>query len=305
MDWLHIRASLLGEKSDRQLIPDLRLPVLPKAVSEFTAIADDPECSIRDLAAIVETDSGLTCQLLRNVNASANGLTHRVSSVQQSISLLGINRTKLFLVTAALQTAFPIRQLKLVNLATFWNTNLERAHFAKMLAGLLKTDQELAFGAALLQDFLLPVLTTEHDQHYVEFVRQQESEPCDLIHFEQQVFGWDHAEVGARVMFDWKFPDELICCVLLHHQALKLLAHKELGQSPAAAVTLAGLMPDALRQSPVGLLQLMQLNDTWSTFDLMTMSEEVLEQAHDQMHYADSHIPFRDWCAQMLETADA
>jgi len=286
-------------------MPDLRLPVLPKAVSEFTEIADDPECSIRDLAAVVETDSGLTCQLLRNVNASANGLTHRVSSVQQSISLLGIDRTKLFLVTAALQTAFPIRQLKLVNLATFWNTNLERAYFAKKLAGLLKTDQELAFTAALLQDFMLPVLTNEQDRQYVNFVRRQEREPCDLIQFEQQVFGWDHAEVGARVMFDWKFPDELICCVLLHHRGLKLLADKELGQSPAAAVALAGLMPDALRQSPLGLAQLVELSATWSTFDLMTLSEEVFDQAHDQMHNADSYIPFRDWCAKTLETADA
>lgn len=304
LDWSRIRASLLGETSDRQLMPDLRLPVLPKAVSEFTEIADEPDCSVGDLAAIVETDSGLTCQLLRNVNASANGLTHRVSSVQHSISLLGIKRTKLFLITAALQSALPIRQLKVVNLATFWNTNLERAYLAKKLAALLKTDQELAFAAALLQDFLLPVLTNERDREYVDFLRGQESEPCDLTRFEQDVFGWDHAEAGARVMFDWKFPDELICCVLVHHRGLSMLADEELGKSPAAAVALAGLMPDALRQSPLGLSHLVQLSDRWSEFDLMTVSEEVFEQAHDQMHHAENHIPFRDWCAKTLEMAD-
>jgi hypothetical protein len=64
-------------------------------------------------------------------------------------------------------------------------------------------------------------------------------------------------------------------------------------------------MPDALRQSPLGLAQLVELSATWSTFDLMTLSEEVFDQAHDQMHNADSYIPFRDWCAKTLETADA
>ena len=304
-DWSRIRASILGETSPKYLLPDVRLPVLPRAVSEFSEKAEDPDCSIRELAAVVETDSGLTCQVLKNVNASANGLKHRVSTVQHAITSLGIKRTKLFLITAALQTALPVRQLKLINLATFWNTNLERAYLAKRFARLLKADEELAFSAALLQDFLLPVLTNQLDAQYVEFLRQQESEPCDLIHFEQQALGWNHAEAGARVMFDWKFPDELICCVLFHHHGLPMLAEPELGKSAAAAVALAGLMPDAVRQCPEGLSHLTKLSDMWSAFDLLEVAEEIFEATHAQMHQADSHIPFRDRCANLLEPVEA
>lgn len=305
VDWSGMRASILGEMSQKCLLPDIRLPVLPKAVTEFSEKADDPDCSIRELALVVETDSGLTCQLLRNLNASVNGLKHRVANVQHAITSLGIKRTQLFLTTAAVQTALPARQLKLINLATFWNTNLERAHLAKRIAALLKTDQELAFSAALLQDFLLPVLTNQLDTQYVEFLRQQESQPCDLIHFEQQAFGWNHAEAGARVMFDWKFPDDLICCVLFHHHGLPMLANPDLGQSPAAAVALAGLMPDALRQCPEGLSHLTQLSGMWTEFDLLSVAEDIYAATHEQMHQAGSHIPFRDRCAHLLEPAEA
>ena len=72
---------------------------------------------------------------------------------------LGIRRTKLTLITVATQNALPVRQLKLLNLATFWNTNLERAIFARRIARLMRVDEELVFAASLLQDFLLPVLT--------------------------------------------------------------------------------------------------------------------------------------------------
>jgi len=304
IEWSQIRASFLGEESRRELLPQVKLPVLPQAVSEFSRRADEPDCSVRELASIVEADGALTCHLLRNVNASAGGLKHRIMSVQHAIATLGIRRTKLNLIATAVQEALPVRQLKLIHFSTFWNTNLERACLARRIARLFKADEELAFAAALLADFLLPVLTNSLDRHYFRFLQRQPGQPGQLVQFEQQAFRWNHAEAGARVMFDWGFPDDLICCVLFHHHGLSLLRDPVLGRSAAAAVALAGLMPDSLHQCPDGIEQLALLGDMWKSFRLRLIALETYEDYEPMALDSSSYIPFRQNCERYLATRE-
>ncbi len=134
-----------------------------------------------------------------------------------------------------------------------------------------------------------------YTQH-LEFIRRQESGDCSLVHFEQQVFGWNHAEAGARVMFDWGFPDDLICCVLLHHHGLSILVDQDLSRSPAACVAIAGLTPDVLKQDPDGLPQLAKLSEIWRVFDVFELADQIYDEFKDQAHEALNFIPFKDRC---------
>lgn len=294
VNWTEKRESLLGKVSEPHRLPDIKLPVLPQSLAEFSQLADDPYCEIRKLAAIVESDTGLTCQLLKAVNASVNGLRHRISSAHHAIATLGIHRAKLQLITVALQNALPAKQLKVINLATFWNANLERAIFARRIARLLGADEYLAFSAALLVDFLLPVLTNDRDDRYIEFLQHSGTESSDLSLFEQHHFGFDHAECAARVMFEWGFPDDLVCCVMLHHHGLAILADPDLHQSAAAAVAVASLIPDPLKQSATGLKQLQNLSEIWNVFDLEQLAENVYEEYKTQALDSANFIPLRD-----------
>ena len=61
--------------------------------------------------------------------------------------------------TKSVERALRSRESKMINLRSFWMNNLERALFARHVARLLKTDAEVAFAGAMLQDFLLPALT--------------------------------------------------------------------------------------------------------------------------------------------------
>ncbi len=301
VDWAQKRQEVLGEASDQSLLPDIKLPVLPKAVTEFSAKAEDPDCDVKTLAAIVESDTGLTCELLRTVNASANSLSHRIASARHAIATLGIRRTKLHLLTAAVQNSLPARGLKLVNLATYWNANLERAILARKLARLLKSDEDLAFSAGLLVDFLLPTLTNERDGAYLEFLKDQDANPSSLIDFEKELFGWDHVEAAARVMFSWGFPDDLICCVLYHHHGLSILADRELRHSAAAAVALASLMPDPLRQAANGMTHLQKLGEIWNAFDLQKFADAVYAEYAPHARESASYIPFYEHARKLPE----
>ena len=275
MDWSALRQSLLGTKSRRLVPPRVKLPILPLAVAKFSQAADAPNASPAVLGKIVETDSGLTCELLRYVNSSARGLSQKASTAQQAIALLGIRESKLYLLTKAVERAMRGRESKLINLRDFWMTNLERAVFAQQVARLLGADVDVAFAAGMLQDFLLPALTNDLFPVYLEFTKQQNERPIGLADYENRKQGWGHAEAAAHIMFGWGFPDDLVCCTFLHHQGLKLLKDERFNRTAAAAVAVSALMPDALRQVPDGLEQLIELDRRWKPFSLMEIAETV------------------------------
>ena len=76
-------------------------------------------------------------------------------------------------------------------------------------------------------------------------------------------------------MLGWDFPDNLICCVLLHHHGLKMLRDRRLQKTAVSAVALSALLPDPLYQEIDGIEQLHRLDEAWPEFDLMTIAKRV------------------------------
>ncbi len=279
MDWSELIAVLSSDKTGT--VPDIKLPILPAAFIEFTRKAKQPDITPRELSGVLETDTGLTCALLRYANSGAIGLRKSVTSTQRAIGLLGIRATETYLATTAIKLAMKERESKLINLKNFWFENLERALFARHVARLIGADTELAYAAAMLQDYLLPIITNEFYEDYVQFAEQTQDQPCDVVEFEQNRFGWNHAEVGARIMFDWGIPEDLVCCVLVHHRGRRVLSDPELRNTAAAAVAVSSLVPDALGQVPNGLDQLLDLDETWPQFNLPEIAEQIDEEIQE------------------------
>ena len=288
-NWREHRERLLGTTKKLDLSAKFKLPILPGAVQEFSRTSEIPDISNDVLARILESDSGLTVELLSLVNSSVFGLRSKASSVKQALNLLGLHRAKTFILTTAVKRAMSKSSSKLINLNLFWANNLERALFAREVALLLKADPEIAYSAAMLQDFLLPVLTTALFEQYTDYVDQQQRTPQLLCSYEQKRFGWDHATAAAQVALQWGLPDELICCLYLHHQGLALLLEADYATTSAAAVALSSLLPDVLSQSVQGLDQLIELQSRWPRFDLVSLAErtelQYREMGGDQVHY--------------------
>jgi serine/threonine-protein kinase len=275
VDWSQLRETALASFTLAALPPTLQLPALPLAVTRFLEKARFEDASLKELAAVLETDAGLTLELLKHVNSTFVGLRQKAKTVQQAMSLLGLRQTKLLVISAGAQAAVKSRKSKLLNQTCFWNSCLQRAIFAREIARLLGADTEIAFAGALLQDFLLPVVTNDLFEQYLHFSEHRSQQPECLCQFERQNFGWDHALAGACLAHRWKLPDELVCCILLHHHGLHILADPDLSRTPVAAVVLSALLPDQLRQHYTGLEQLALLQQKWPAFDLRALVEIV------------------------------
>ena len=278
IDWTAIRRAAIGDQAKTVLPPRLKLPMLPLALTQFMHAAEKPDADMRGLGRIIEKDTGLTTELLRYINSSVMGLRKKAATAQQALTLLGLKQSKLFLITSGVKAALSTKDNKLIHMNTFWATNLERALLAREVAGLLNADRDLAFAAAMLSDALLPLLTNEFTDRYVTYLSLPESGAPDLVMYERQVLGWDHAFVTAQVMTGWKFPDELVMCLLEHHAGLSMLHDPVLGKTAVAATAVAGLIPDGLRQMRLGFGDLLKLERVWPQFKLLEIAHRVEEQ---------------------------
>ncbi|MBI1346343.1 HDOD domain-containing protein [bacterium] len=301
VDWGQIREEALSTFTLGALPPTLALPALPHAVAQFMDRSKNENASLRDLSGIVETDTGLTLELLKHVNSAFVGLRQKAKSAQQALALLGVRQSKLFLISTGAQAAIRARKSKLINQTCFWNTSLQKAIFAREVAKLLKTDADLAFAGALLSDFLLPVLSNDLFDKYSAFVSDRGNQPESLCDYESDLFGWDHALAGASLAFRWKLPDELVCCILLHHRGLELLVDPKLGRTAAAAVAVAALLPDQLRQQYTGLEQLALLHQKWPAFSLVDLIEAVDKEHADLNMGVGNDFPLKRRCRQILD----
>jgi len=301
IDWSIIRDQALADFSIAALPATLKLPALPHVVTMFLECSSDPKANAKDLAKIIETDSGLTLELLRYVNSSFIGLRNKAKNVQSAISLLGIRQCRSHLVTVGMQAAVMARKSRLINQTCFWNACLQKALFAREVAVMLRADPEVAFSGALLQDFLLPVLTNDLFDDYLEFIQNRPIYSACLVDFEQERYAWDHALAGACLAHRWHLPDEITCCLLFHHAGLQVLGHPQLGRTAVAAVAVSALLPDQIRQQYDGLEQLALLEQQWPAFSLHALAEKVDQQQSEQGLGVKNDFPLARRCRPILQ----
>jgi serine/threonine-protein kinase len=269
-------------------------------VTLFVQKAGDPKATVGDLAKIVQTDTGLTVELLKYVNSSFVGLRQKASSVQVALSLIGVRQSRTLLIAAGMEAAVRARDSKLINQGCFWNASLQKALFAREVAGLLKADGDSAFAGALLQDYLLPVLTNDLYDGYLDFVQSRETQSEALTEFERAKFGFDHSVAAASLAHRWNLPDELVCCIFYHHEGLRMLADPDLGRSSVAAVAISSLLPDQLRQHYHGLEQLIKLGEKWTKFNLETLAQTVDEKHAELGLGVRNDFPLSRRCSAVL-----
>ncbi len=271
MDWTELRTRLIGSYDAAALPRWLRIPPFPTAVTEFAKQVENLNASAASVAPVIEADAGLTVELLRHVNAAATGVKQRVKSVQRAISLLGFHRTKLLLMGCAVDKSFA-HSAEEFDYDAIYAGNLQRAYFAQGVARELGQDEDLAFAGGLLADCCLPVLAAHDKSFYLGYREHAEKVRGRLWQYETGRAGVNHARMAAMLCLGWDFPDDLVCCILLHHEPLPRLAELGLAGTAAVAVRLAAFLPDWFRQDVRGLENLREFALQSSRLDVVGLA---------------------------------
>ncbi len=110
-----------------------------------------------------------------------------------------------------------------------WQHSLSCATCAKIIAQRIGySDNEEAYIAGLLLDIGKIILSGFAEEEFNEVAEKAAENRIPFNMAEQQILGFDHPQVGGRVIKKWNLPSALVEAVLYHHQPDKAVEHKRL-----------------------------------------------------------------------------
>ncbi|MBF0293963.1 MAG: HDOD domain-containing protein [Magnetococcales bacterium] len=196
------------------------MPAFPPSVYRILQLTSDINCEPKDLVRVIDHDPVLTLKLLQLVNSPYFGLSRQIGSIRQAVVFVGINTIKNLVLTIA-----PMEMLSRQGTDNRWMENL-LAHaigvgvIAKHLArrcGISEVEATDYFVAGLLHDIGKMALHRFKPEDYKDALRLAKKKGLPLLEAEREIFGVDHAQVGAMLGDKWCLPVELVVSMEKHH----------------------------------------------------------------------------------------
>ena len=268
-------AFLFGKKKKPTAdLDSFEIPSFSAAVINLLGKLRNPEISVNELAIELEMDPGLHIRVLKTVNSSAFGLSRKVSNIKHAVNLLGRGRLESLVLSVTVKNNLATnQQAAWLDMPQFWKMASRQAAVARILATALHPNtQSDVFTIGLLQNMAIPILANREGDRYRTLYQRWQTEEIDLAEEELQLFGIDHATLGAQIAEHWGFPESLIMGIGEHHE----LENQDIPLS----VKIAALMKENRDEDSAAILaqaatQLFNLDNTM----LLPLIEEALQQS--------------------------
>ena len=230
------------------------LPTMPQVVVRFLEISADENYEVNDLIAVLATDPGIASELLRLSNSSLFGVTRQVTSLQQSVTLLGMGRVRTLVLGRYLVERVDSGAKTGVefDFSYYWRRSLGTAVLAAKFADqLAPRHREEAFIGGLMSDVGVVVMLQAMPDNYASVAAEYApSRGENFLEQELAALGITHADVSSLLMDKWKLPPIVVEAVRQHHSDT-LKEHKEDNTHTLARILgAAGLIAKLLCESP-------------------------------------------------------
>jgi putative nucleotidyltransferase with HDIG domain len=195
---------------------------IPSIIHKLFTLAQDPDCSIREIVQLVEHDPSATDNLLRICNSVYLGLPVKIDSIQQAVSMLGLQKVAELLIAQNLSPNMMKAQKGYhLGKGDLWKHSVASALVARSLA-----ERHDLYGlpaiytAALLKDIGKVVLSEYVETKWDLIEKLLENEGISFIEAEKQSIGIDHATLGGMIAKEWNFSSHMVYMIENHHLIL-------------------------------------------------------------------------------------
>jgi len=193
------------------------IPPMASAAQKAFQLATDPKADARDFIEVIESDEGLSARVIKIANSVYFDRGKKSSTIEESVVVIGINELRSLLNATTLSEIFPSRHSARPQL---WTHNLGTAIIAKALARrLLPARAELAFLGGLMHDIGKLLLIQKASDDYTTIMKKVEQDGIDFCTAEEEVFPFNHTQVGQLIGQRWNFSPELLSIIGRHHES--------------------------------------------------------------------------------------
>ncbi|HEY5282043.1 MAG TPA: HDOD domain-containing protein [Polyangia bacterium] len=196
-----------------------KLPAFSTTVVRLSELVNDAEAGPGEFEAVVQPDMALTANLLRMANSAYFGLSRRIGSAREAITLLGVRRVFELGAMAAVDAVVPETLPGYgIDAGVFWTHSVAVAVIAERLSKERKlATPMLTFTAGLLHDVGKLVISSFLAECIEALHTELASGDMSLIACEQKFLGADHAQIGAELGVVWNLPEEVVKVIASHH----------------------------------------------------------------------------------------
>ncbi|MFQ5463659.1 MAG: HDOD domain-containing protein [Phycisphaerae bacterium] len=204
------------------IIRSAAVPTMPQVVTRFLEISGEENYKVKDLVAVLNMDPGISGELLRLTNSPLFGVTRKVTSLQQAVTLLGMKRVRSLVLGRYLTEGIGKtgKDMGDFSLSYYWRRSLGTAVLsAKFADHVASRYREEAFLGGLLADVGVVVINEALSERYTPIVGHY-APMCadDFVQQERAELGLTHAEVSALVLDKWMLPPTIVEAVRHHHE---------------------------------------------------------------------------------------
>ena len=216
-----VRDCVLNPRIAAEVGDPNQLPSLPKIYHQLNAAIADEDTTINDIAAIFSNDMVLSAKLLQLVNSPYFGFNRIVSSLTESINLVGLKKLNNLVLSVHVKNAFPVSDAEMERYMEYlWQDAGRVAELAKQIA--LSENQEgdrpdQAYLAGLLHNMGLLIFLSRGGDELNRLMDQVENTDTPVAELEMAVFGFTRSEAAAYVLSLWKIPPRIIEGILLQN----------------------------------------------------------------------------------------
>lgn len=216
------------ESAKTLLTPDelisgvVRLVSLPEVCIRVNEMLEDPNITAKAIGKVMSQDTGLTARLLKIVNSSFYGFTSKIETVSRAVTVIGLRELRGLVLAASAIETFSKIPTEILNMVRFWRHSVYCGVVAQLLAERCNVlHSERLFVAGLLHDIGKLVICNRLPTQAKESIELSEAKKIFDFEAEQAVMGYDHSEIGGKLLRTWQMPASLCDAVEFHHDPMK------------------------------------------------------------------------------------
>lgn len=248
----------------------VKLPSLPSAFLAAVEVLSRDHVPTSACIEAIERDQALTVRVLRLANSAFYGAPGRVSRIGDAVQMLGLRTVASTLAAVSLGSMLGSLRCEGFCFDTYWRHTLRTAIAARELAPFMSLDAGEAFLMGLLHDVGLLILALTDPVLEAQALQRSRTDGVALHRAESQLFGVSHADVGAAVARQWKFPAAIVDAIASHHRPSRYLPTE--GLTAANLVRMANQFAHAMEASGDEAAGLLAADPLWSRLGISDAS---------------------------------
>jgi HD-like signal output (HDOD) protein len=209
-------AEALTKEQIANVLLGIKIPPQPQILVDLQIEQIMPDPDLNSIAALISRDVGLAGTILKVVNSPFYGLSNKITSVNQAVSLIGLDSVINIINGVSIKSEMSDETI--IHMNRFWDTANDIAMIATNVAkqvGYPKPD--LAYLLGLFHNSGVPLLMNRFD-NYLDVLEQSYAEGNDrIIDVENALLNTNHAVVGYYIAKSWNLPKVLCNAIAEHH----------------------------------------------------------------------------------------